>query len=102
MATTVTTDGTAYAPGSTATIDATGFDPYSTIEFTVQTDNAGPDGILGTADDTLGSPYSWFATGGADGALATYFYLNPAYAGATLQITASEVQVGSDGAVTPV
>ena len=104
---TVATDWPDYAPGSTATISATGFDAGSTVMFSIQTIGAGADGIIGTADDTLSAPVTWLATDGAasdgdgttNGNLTTGFYVNQSYANTTMLLTATEVQVGADGSV---
>ncbi|MCG6953192.1 MAG: IgGFc-binding protein, partial [Betaproteobacteria bacterium] len=66
----VTTDLLDYAPGSTATITASGFIIGSTLEFQVQhVIDSGDDGVYGTADDVLGDNSgegheSWTVTDG--------------------------------------
>ncbi len=94
---TIVTDSLNYAPGSDALISAKGFDPGATIEFEVRTETVAPDGT-----SSFGNPSTLFATVGADGTLSTNFYLNSIYAGTTLSVTATEVQIGADGSVTPV
>src|SRR5690348_14514729 len=47
----VATDQVDYAPGTTATFTASNVTVGGTVEFIVAHDNAGADGIVGTADD---------------------------------------------------
>src|SRR5438309_8658579 len=107
---TVVTDAQDYAPGSIATITATGFDPGSTVQFSVQVIDAGADGIVGTADDTLGPAVTWLATDGdsatdgdgiVNGALTSTFFVDQSYANTTILLTATEVQIAADGTATP-
>ncbi|WP_167529312.1 hypothetical protein, partial [Bradyrhizobium macuxiense] len=86
------TNSTEYLADTNADINASGFDPNSLVELTVQLDNNG----------VLGSPFTWFVSDSDLGALQTSFFVNPAYAGSTLQITATEVNIAANGAVTPV
>src|SRR5579863_6857458 len=94
---TVSTTQTDFAPGTIAAIDVAGFDPGATVEFEVQSETVAADGSI-----TLGNPFTWFATVAADGTLSTNFYANAIYAGQTLSLTATEVQIGANGAVTPI
>jgi hypothetical protein len=105
------TDQSDYSPGSTADITATGFDPGSTIEFSVQVIDPGPDGVIGTADDTLEPAVTWLATDGApvtdgdgtvNGTVTTTLFVNSCYANTTILLTATEVQVAFDGTITTV
>ena len=107
---TVTTDLNDYAPGSTATVTASGFAAGSGVTFQVQhVSGAGPDGILGTLDDTVettgGAGHdSWYVIdGGAgdldgvvNGSVTTKWYVDPDDSlGATFLLTARSA--GSDG-----
>ncbi|MEE9102039.1 DUF5801 repeats-in-toxin domain-containing protein [Pseudomonas nitroreducens] len=100
----VSTDQQDYAPGSTATITASGFAAGSTITFQVQhVTDAGPDGIWGTPDDvieiTSGAGHDpWSVTDGGpgdldgevNGSVTTSWYVNPDdSAGATFLLTAA-------------
>ena len=50
----VSSDKDDYAPGSTATITASGFEPGAWVTFEVDhVSDAGDDGVYGTADDTI-------------------------------------------------
>ena len=91
---TVTTNQLDYAPGSEAVFTATGFDPDSTIEFSVQT-------LLG--DGSYSAPVTWFVTDtSGTGDVSTPFYVGSAYAGTNDLLTATEVTINPDGGVTPV
>ncbi|WP_371229178.1 DUF5801 repeats-in-toxin domain-containing protein [Pseudomonas sp. QE6] len=100
----VSTDQQDYAPGSTATITASGFAAGSTVTFQVQhVTDAGPDGIWGTPDDvieiTSGAGHDpWSVTDGGpgdldgevNGSVTTSWYVNPDdSAGATFLLTAA-------------
>ncbi|HEV2099625.1 MAG TPA: hypothetical protein VGR45_11960 [Stellaceae bacterium] len=90
--TVTTSDANDYA-GNTTSLSATGFDANAWIEFTIQP-------VIG---GSLGTPFTWFVQADSSGDAAASYYLNPAYAGDTLQITATEVQIDTTtGAVTPV
>ncbi|MCJ1884351.1 hypothetical protein LNN38_05760 [Pseudomonas sp. LA21] len=104
----VSTDQQDYAPGSTATITATGFAAGSTVTFQVQhVTDAGPDGIWGTPDDvieiTTGAGHDpWSVTDGGpgdldgevNGSITTSWYVNPDDSeGATFLLTAASGDV---------
>ncbi|WP_256580549.1 DUF5801 repeats-in-toxin domain-containing protein, partial [Pseudomonas sp. Irchel s3h14] len=101
---TVTTDLSDYAPGSTATITASGFAAGSTVKFEVDhATGAGADNLWGTPDDVLDTDTGeghepWYVTdGGAgdldgqvNGSVTTSWYVNPDdSAGATFLLTAA-------------
>jgi hypothetical protein len=73
--------------------------------------NPGPDGVIGTADDTLEPAVTWLATEGdpftdsdgtVNGTLATTFFVTPSYANTAILLTATEVQVAPDGSIATV
>ena len=82
----VTTDQSDYPPGSTATINGSGFQPGETVELQgLRTDlpeNSGPEHV------------PWLVTNGASGNFTTTWYVTLAEAGATLQLTATGVSSG--------
>jgi uncharacterized repeat protein (TIGR01451 family) len=84
---TVTTDQLDYAPGSTATITATDFGIGDDIQFTITV-------IDPTTGAILWSGPSWDAVAGSDGSLLTSFFVSSAYAGATIQLTATDAVTG--------
>jgi hypothetical protein len=101
---TVTTNLSDYAPGSTATITASGFAAGSTVKLEVEhATGAGADNLWGTPDDVLDTDTgegheSWYVTdGGAgdldgqvNGSVTTSWYVNPDdSAGATFLLTAA-------------
>lgn len=107
---TVTTDQEDYAPGSTATLTASGFAAGSTLQFEVQhATDAGADGVWGTPDDVLDTDTGaghepWSVTDGsagdldgqANGSVTTSWHVNPDdSAGATFLLTATSA--GRDG-----
>ncbi len=87
----VTTDLSDYAPGSTAIITASGFDTGSAVTFSVQhVSGPGTDGIFGTPDDAVvilgGEGHeAWIVVDGStgdldgqqDGKIVTSWYVNP-------------------------
>ncbi|MFV3370227.1 DUF5801 repeats-in-toxin domain-containing protein [Pseudomonas sp. NY15435] len=100
----VTTDQNDYAPGSTATITASGFAAGSTVKIEVDhATSPGADGIWGTADDVLNTNAGaghdpWYVTdGGAgdldgqvNGSVTTSWYVDPDdSAGARFLLSAS-------------
>ncbi|WP_207886450.1 DUF5801 repeats-in-toxin domain-containing protein [Pseudomonas sp. 30_B] len=104
----VSTDQQDYAPGSTATITASGFAAGSTVTFQVQhVTDAGPDGIWGTPDDvieiTTGAGHDpWSVTDGGpgdldgevNGSITTSWYVNPDDSeGATFLLTAASGEI---------
>ena len=89
---TVKTNSTGYLADTTADINASGFDPNSVVELTVQIDTNG----------VLSSPFTWLVSDSALGDLQTSCFVNAAYADDTLQITATEVNIDANGGVTPV
>ncbi|PZW92133.1 hypothetical protein DFS28_112145 [Pseudomonas sp. 478] len=101
---TVTTNLSDYAPGSTATITASGFAAGSTVKLDVEhATGAGADNLWGTPDDVLDTDTGeghepWYVTdGGAgdldgqvNGSVTTSWYVNPDdSAGATFLLTAT-------------
>jgi hypothetical protein len=82
----VTTDQSDYPPGSTATINGSGFQPGETVELQVlRTDlpeNSGPEHV------------PWLVTNGASGNFTTTWYVTLDEAGATLQLTATGLTSG--------
>ncbi|MEJ8824817.1 hypothetical protein WKW80_22720, partial [Variovorax humicola] len=106
----VTTDLEDYAPGSTATITASGFSVGSSVTFEVEhVSDPGGDGLWGTLDDVLansdGSGHDpWSVVDGgigdldglANGSITTSWYVDPDdSAGATFLLTA--IGTGADG-----
>ena len=65
---TVKTNSTGYLADTTADINASGFDPNSVVELTVQIDTNG----------VLSSPFTWFVSDSALGDIQTSFFVNPA------------------------
>ncbi|MFZ3285678.1 MAG: cadherin-like domain-containing protein [Telluria sp.] len=109
---TVSTDKQDYAPGATATIKAKGFSPGAAVEFKVgHVLDAGPDGVLGTSDDTPGDNsgnghQAWRVTDGGegdldgvvDGNIQTSWFVDPDdSADATFLLSATGVAAGADG-----
>src|SRR5262249_19237359 len=94
LAAAVVTDKPDYAPGSTAHITASNdgnpganFQAGETIEFKViRTD--------GVQDYPPGNQ-PWDVTAGADGSVTTDWYVNPQYAGASLELTATGLTSGA-------
>ncbi|WP_347929766.1 DUF5801 repeats-in-toxin domain-containing protein [Pseudomonas helvetica] len=106
----VTSDLKDYAPGSTATVTASGFAPGSTVEFQVEhATGPGADNVWGTPDDVLDTDTGeghdpWYVTDGGvgdldgkvNGSITTSWYVNPDdSAGATFLLTATSA--GADG-----
>ncbi|MHC5349294.1 DUF5801 repeats-in-toxin domain-containing protein, partial [Metapseudomonas furukawaii] len=106
----VSTDLSDYAPGSTATITADGFEVGGTVQFQVQhAVGSGEDGVWGTLDDVIDTNTGeghepWSITDGgagdldaeANGSITTTWYVNPDdSAGATFLLTAASA--GADG-----
>ncbi|MBS0266882.1 MAG: hypothetical protein JSS02_33455 [Planctomycetes bacterium] len=91
----VISDQPDYSPGSMATFTAANdatttakdFQPGETIELQV----ARTDGITAFGDSTL----SWDVTAGRDGSVQTSWYVDPQYAGASLQVTAKGLTSGA-------
>src|SRR5437762_5130010 len=89
---TVLTDQPDYAPGTTATITASGFGIGDTIDFQITVIDA-------ATGATLWSGPEWTAVEGSDangsGFLTTLFQVTSAYGDTTIQLTATDLTVGS-------
>ena len=83
----VTTDQTDYAPGETATITATDFGIGDELQFSITV-------IDPTTHNVLWSGPTWDTVEGSNGLAVTWFYVTSAYAGATIELTATDLVTG--------
>lgn len=100
-----------YAPGSVATLTASGFDDGATLRFQVTSDTAGPGQSPWTVTDGITDGGAGDLDGAVNGSVQTTWLVDPdgAYIGATLTATATDVSLGTtastvftDGALTGV